>query len=46
VAAYNERQIAEALEILESLLDSATDAEVRQRAEQLRTRVRKRLGGM
>jgi tetratricopeptide (TPR) repeat protein len=46
VAAYNERQIAEALEILESLLDSATDAEVRQRAEQLRTTVRKRLGGM
>lgn len=46
VAAYNERRHAEALRILETLVATATDGEVRGRAERLRVAVRKRLEGM
>ena len=44
VIAFNQRENAEALQILDTLIATATDADVRNRAERLRTTVRKRLG--
>ena len=46
VAAYNHREHAAALRILETLIATATDADIRSRAERLRTRVQRRLEGM
>ena len=46
VTAFNRRENAAALQILETLIATATDAEIRNRAERLRARVKQRLEGM